>query len=219
METFDVVVLGTGAAALTAAIRAPTRARRVGLFEKADTVGGTSAWSGGMVWIPINPHMAELGIEDSREEVLTYLSSLSHGLIDDDLAGGHGRCRAGDGELARGEHPGQVPDHQGLPRLPPRAPGREAGRRPLARSARCSRSPSSATWQDRVTVGPQLSGNITMSETSLGRGAPERRRAGRARAAQDPRRARRRAGPDRRRCSRAAWTAASSRAPGCAPSS
>src|SRR4029077_6068706 len=86
METFDVVVLGTGAAALAAAIRASAGGASVGLFEKADTVGGTSAWSGGMLWIPMNPHMAELGIEDSREDVLTYLGSLSHGLIDMDLA-------------------------------------------------------------------------------------------------------------------------------------
>ena len=83
METFDVVVLGTGAAALTAAIRAADGGASVGLFEKADLVGGTTAWSGGMVWIPNNPHMAELGVEDSREEALTYLISLSHGLIDD----------------------------------------------------------------------------------------------------------------------------------------
>ena len=87
METFDVIVLGTGAAALTAAIRASAAGASVGLFEKADTVGGTSAWSGGMVWIPMNPHMAALGISDRREEVMTYLGSLSNGLIDMDLAG------------------------------------------------------------------------------------------------------------------------------------
>jgi len=87
VETFDVVVLGTGAAALTAAIRAADEGASVGLFEKADSVGGTSAWSGGMVWIPMNPHMAELGIDDTREEVMTYLGSLSNGLIDETLAG------------------------------------------------------------------------------------------------------------------------------------
>ncbi len=54
-ESFDVVVLGTGAAALTAAIRAHAEGASVGLFEKAEKVGGTSAWSGGMVWIPIEP--------------------------------------------------------------------------------------------------------------------------------------------------------------------
>jgi hypothetical protein len=42
------------------------------LFEKADTVGGTSAWSGGTVWLPNNRHEVELGFSDSREEVLTY---------------------------------------------------------------------------------------------------------------------------------------------------
>jgi len=55
VETFDVIVLGTGAAALSAAVRAAAEGASVGLFEKADTVGGTSAWSGGMVWIPVNP--------------------------------------------------------------------------------------------------------------------------------------------------------------------
>jgi glycine/D-amino acid oxidase-like deaminating enzyme len=54
MQEFDVVVLGTGAAGLTAAIAAHEGGARVGLFEKAETVGGTSAWSGGQLWIPNN---------------------------------------------------------------------------------------------------------------------------------------------------------------------
>ena len=65
-DDVDVAVLGSGAAALTAALLAHDEGATVGVFEKADTVGGTSAWSGGMVWIPNNPHMAELGIADSR---------------------------------------------------------------------------------------------------------------------------------------------------------
>jgi 3-oxosteroid 1-dehydrogenase len=47
----------------------------VGLFEKLDRIGGTAAWSGGMVWIPGNPHMAEAGAADGREDALTYLES------------------------------------------------------------------------------------------------------------------------------------------------
>ena len=134
METFDVVVLGTGAAALTAAIRAHDGgAQRRACSRRPTQVGGTSAWSGGMVWIPVNPHMAELGIEDSREEALTYLHSLSHGLIDEDLAAALVDAGPEMVTLVRGEHAGQVPDHQGLPGLPPRAPGREARRRPVAR--------------------------------------------------------------------------------------
>jgi len=75
-DTYDVVVLGTGAAGLTAALAAHDQGASVGLFEKSDQVGGTTAWSGGMVWVPVNPHQAELGIEDSREEALTCLQSL-----------------------------------------------------------------------------------------------------------------------------------------------
>ena len=171
METFDVVVLGTGAAALTAAIRASAEGASVGLFEKADTVGGTSAWSGGMVWIPMNPHMAELGIEDSREEVLTYLGSLSHGLIDMDMAAA--LVDAGPEMVTWLERntPARFHIVKDFPDYHPEHPGAKPGG---GRSLECPLFPfvELGDWQRRVTVGPQLSGNIMMSETSLGRGAP-----------------------------------------------
>ena len=172
METFDVIVLGTGAAALTAAIRASAAGASVGLFEKADTVGGTSAWSGGMVWIPMNPHMAELGIEDSREEVLTYLGSLSNGLIDMDLAAA--LIDAGPEVVTWLEQntPVQFQIIKDFPDYHPEHPGAKPGG---GRSMECPLFPfvSLGSWRERVTVGPQLSGNIMMSETSLGRGAPQ----------------------------------------------
>jgi len=171
METFDVVVLGTGAAALAAAVRASDGGAHVGLFEKADAVGGTSAWSGGMVWIPVNPHMAELGIEDSREEALTYLNSLSHGLIDADLAAA--LIDAGPEMVTwfEANTPVKFQIIKDFPDYHPEHPGAKPGG---GRSLECPLYPFAdlGTWQDRVTVGPQLSGNITMSETSLGRGAP-----------------------------------------------
>jgi 3-oxosteroid 1-dehydrogenase len=172
VETFDVIVLGTGAAALTAAIRASAAGASVGLFEKADAVGGTSAWSGGMVWVPMNPHMAELGISDSREEVMTYLGSLSHGLIDMDLAGA--LVDAGPEAVTWLEQntPVQFQIIKDFPDYHPEHPGAKPGG---GRSMECPLFPfvSLGSWRERVTVGPQLSGNITMSETSLGRGAPQ----------------------------------------------
>jgi succinate dehydrogenase/fumarate reductase flavoprotein subunit len=171
VETFDVIVLGTGAAALTAAIRASAGGARVGLFEKADTVGGTSAWSGGMIWIPMNPHMAELGIEDSRAEVLTYLGSLSHGLIDMDLAAALIDTGPEMVTWLERNTPVQFQIIKDFPDYHPEHPGAKPGG---GRSMECPLFPyvELGAWQHRVTVGPQLSGNIMMSETSLGRGAP-----------------------------------------------
>jgi len=78
---FDVVVLGTGAAGLVAAVAAAEHGASVGLFEKADRVGGTTAISGGGCWLPCNAQMAASGIADSRDDALRYLGSLSFGHI------------------------------------------------------------------------------------------------------------------------------------------
>ena len=86
METYDVVVLGTGAAGLVAAAVAADEGARVGLFEKSDLIGGTTAMSGGIIWMPNNHLQVEAGVEDSREGALAYLESLSLGQIDSDMA-------------------------------------------------------------------------------------------------------------------------------------
>ena len=83
---FDVVVLGSGAAGLTAALAASDDGASVGLYEKSAFLGGTTAMSGGIIWMPNNHHQEELGIEDSREMALAYLDSLSLGQIDSDMA-------------------------------------------------------------------------------------------------------------------------------------
>jgi 3-oxosteroid 1-dehydrogenase len=84
--SFDVVVLGTGAAGLVAALAAHDAGAKVGVFEKADVIGGTTALSGGVCWMPCNHLAAAAGLHDSREDALTYLRSLSHGLISEELA-------------------------------------------------------------------------------------------------------------------------------------
>lgn len=167
----DVAVLGAGAAGLTAAIAAHDHGAHVGLFEKADAVGGTSAWSGGMVWIPCNRHMAELGIDDSRDEVLTYLGSLSHGTIPAELAeafvDGAPEALAWleDHTPVRFEIIPEFPDYH------PEHPGAKPGG---GRSLECPLFPFAhlGEWAARVTVGAQIGGNVKMAETALGRGAP-----------------------------------------------
>jgi 3-oxosteroid 1-dehydrogenase len=85
-SSYDVVVLGSGAAGLTSALSAAVEGAQVLLLEKADLLGGTTALSGGTLWVPANQPAQELGVEDSREKGLTYLSSLSHGMILPELA-------------------------------------------------------------------------------------------------------------------------------------
>lgn len=82
---YDVVVVGSGAAGLTAALRA-ARSARVGLFEKTELVGGTSSISGGAVWIPNNHLMSEAGLSDSPRQALSYLESLASGSLVGDVA-------------------------------------------------------------------------------------------------------------------------------------
>lgn len=80
-ETVDVVVLGSGAAGLVAATLAAQGGASVVLLERAPVLGGTTAVSGGMVWVPRNPHMAELGIEDDRQGALDYLARCGAGAV------------------------------------------------------------------------------------------------------------------------------------------
>lgn len=74
-ETYDVVVIGAGAGGMTAAAVAAAEGLRVLMIEKTAFVGGTTAWSGGMVWIPANAKMKEAGLSDSITDAVQYLSS------------------------------------------------------------------------------------------------------------------------------------------------
>lgn len=71
--TVDVVVVGSGGAGLTAAIAAADHGARVLVLERSDKFGGTTAYSGGKVWVPNNHHMRRLGIPDSEEGARAYL--------------------------------------------------------------------------------------------------------------------------------------------------
>lgn len=72
-QSFDVIVVGSGAAGMTAALTARKKGLDVLVLEKEPTFGGTSARSGGWLWIPCNPLAVEAGISDSIEAARTYL--------------------------------------------------------------------------------------------------------------------------------------------------
>jgi len=72
----DVLVVGSGAGGLTAAITAHEHGANVLVVEKSDSIGGTSATSGGGIWIPCNHLMAGAGQSDTPEAAKTYLKAI-----------------------------------------------------------------------------------------------------------------------------------------------
>lgn len=80
---YDLVVVGSGAGALTAAITAQAQGLRVLVIEKTDKYGGTSALSGGGIWIPCNHHFKAKGGQDSPEKAWTYLKNAIGADIDE----------------------------------------------------------------------------------------------------------------------------------------
>jgi 3-oxosteroid 1-dehydrogenase len=73
----DVLVIGSGSAALSAALRAAKGGFSVLITEKSDQLGGTSAMSGAGIWIPANHIARKAGIVDSEDDALPYLRSAS----------------------------------------------------------------------------------------------------------------------------------------------
>jgi succinate dehydrogenase/fumarate reductase flavoprotein subunit len=76
-DEVDVIVLGSGGAALCAALRPAQAGLKVRVLERTEFLGGTTAVSAGMLWIPNNHHMKEADVSDSREEAIEYLSLIS----------------------------------------------------------------------------------------------------------------------------------------------
>jgi len=80
VATYDVIVAGSGSAGMTAAVRAASQGLRVLVIEKAHKIGGTSATSGGVTWIPNHG----LGTDDDAEQSMTYIKAVANGPIRED---------------------------------------------------------------------------------------------------------------------------------------
>ncbi|SFQ16364.1 FAD-dependent oxidoreductase [Tranquillimonas alkanivorans] len=69
----DLLVAGSGAAGMSAAIVAAENGLKVIVAEKEPVFGGTTALSGGYLWVPNNPVSKAAGVEDSKESALAYI--------------------------------------------------------------------------------------------------------------------------------------------------
>jgi len=75
-HTVDVLVVGSGAGGMVSAITAHDGGASTMIIEKDNQYGGSSARSGGGIWIPNNHLMQADGVEDKPEDILTYLKSV-----------------------------------------------------------------------------------------------------------------------------------------------
>src|ERR1700722_6232507 len=74
-EVFDFLVVGNGGGSMCAALLMRSLGKSVVILEKTGFVGGTTARSGGVMWIPNNRFMAEEGVKDSFEQALAYIEA------------------------------------------------------------------------------------------------------------------------------------------------
>ncbi|SDY97967.1 3-oxosteroid 1-dehydrogenase [Amycolatopsis xylanica] len=75
-EEFDVVVVGAGAAGMTAALTVAKRGLSCVVVEKAPVFGGSAARSGAGIWIPCNPVLAAAGVRDDPQQAAAYLAAV-----------------------------------------------------------------------------------------------------------------------------------------------
>lgn len=84
-EIHDAIVVGSGAGGMAAAITAAKAGLKVLLIEKSEFIGGSTAVSGGAMWVPENPHAAKVGHADSREAAMTYVEAVLGNRLRPDL--------------------------------------------------------------------------------------------------------------------------------------
>ena len=81
----DVIIMGAGAAGMTAAIVSKNEGLVPLILEKTDQVGGTSAWSVGMMWFVDSAPMQAAGFKDSFEKARKYFAETVGASVDRSL--------------------------------------------------------------------------------------------------------------------------------------
>ena len=84
-QSFDVVVVGSGGAGLTAALAASSAGASVAVLERGSKFGGSTSLSGGQLWVPNNRYQKKQGVIDSPALATKYLTRLARGRVDPSL--------------------------------------------------------------------------------------------------------------------------------------
>jgi succinate dehydrogenase/fumarate reductase flavoprotein subunit len=82
-HTVDVLVIGSGGGGMTAALKAKATGLDTLIVEKADKFGGSTALSGGGIWVPGAPSQRRAGYTPDADGVFTYLKTITEGLVSD----------------------------------------------------------------------------------------------------------------------------------------
>ncbi len=82
--TTDLLAVGSGGGGMTAALIASDLGNETLIIEKSGYYGGSTAMSGGAIWVPDNPAMKREGLEDSLDDAFRYLKILTKGRVGED---------------------------------------------------------------------------------------------------------------------------------------
>ncbi|MCY3633444.1 MAG: FAD-dependent oxidoreductase [bacterium] len=159
----SVVVVGSGAAGLTAAVAATQAGAEVTVVERAPVLGGTTALSGGLAWMPANRLMAAEGVDDSPDEARNYLRALRLGDVDDEVVdhfADQAPAVADWLESTTGLSWQTVP----YPDYHPELSGGKPGHRPLEPQPR----PVTPELDQRIRTAPNVTAPITYRELATG---------------------------------------------------
>ena len=153
----DVVVLGSGGAGLTAALTAAVHGASVEVYEKSATVGGTTAVSGGIMWIPA--HKRSSTGQLTPEDAMAYLRAQSLGYMDDELVETFVHTGADMLDFVEAHSDLRFEVAQGFPDYKPELPGGQpGGGRSL--NTKPFDLAELGEWRDRITTFPPDFSNV-----------------------------------------------------------